>query len=170
MHVCISGQQKNLVYALGQEVPKLMYTFWTWKPVIRQGGLKEKTNTCKLRFVFLLLFLQTFGCIRHWRIKMQFLYLRFKHPNILRSLDELSRSNFLLGFIIPETPGMKKFHLGCLGGDRPHKQIDRESSSEVCKILGCLNRKYENCIFIRQRLLYTTNQTINTFATNMFNI
>ncbi len=28
---------------------------------------------------------------------MQFLYLHFKHPNILHTWDELSRSNFLLG-------------------------------------------------------------------------
>ncbi len=27
-------EQKNLVYALWQEVPKLVYTFWTCKPVI----------------------------------------------------------------------------------------------------------------------------------------
>ncbi len=33
MHICVSSQQKNLVYALWQKVPKLVYTFWTCKPV-----------------------------------------------------------------------------------------------------------------------------------------
>ena len=28
-----NSQQKNLVYALWQEVPKLVYAFWTCKPV-----------------------------------------------------------------------------------------------------------------------------------------
>ncbi len=30
----MSSQQKNLVYALWQEVPKLVYAFWTCKPVV----------------------------------------------------------------------------------------------------------------------------------------
>ncbi len=71
--------------------------------------------------------------LRRSRIKMQFSYLHFKHPNILRTSYEL-------------------FHLGCLGGDRPHKKFGRESSSEVRKMLGCLKCKYQNCIFIRERL------------------
>ena len=29
----MSSQQKDLVYALGQDVPKLVYAFWTCKPV-----------------------------------------------------------------------------------------------------------------------------------------
>ncbi len=33
MHICMSSQQKDLVYALGQDVPKLVYAFWTCKPV-----------------------------------------------------------------------------------------------------------------------------------------
>ncbi len=33
MHICMSSQQKNLVYALWEEVPKLVYAFWTCKPV-----------------------------------------------------------------------------------------------------------------------------------------
>ncbi len=33
MHICMSGQQKNLVYALWQGVPKLVYPIWTCKPV-----------------------------------------------------------------------------------------------------------------------------------------
>ncbi len=33
MDICVSSQQKNLVYTLRQEVPKLMYAFWTCKPV-----------------------------------------------------------------------------------------------------------------------------------------
>ncbi len=33
MNICMSSQQKKLVYALWQEVPKLVYTFWTCKPV-----------------------------------------------------------------------------------------------------------------------------------------
>ena len=34
------------------------------------------------------------------------------------------------------------------------KKFDRECSSEVCKMFGCLKRKFENCIFIRERLMY----------------
>ncbi len=34
MHVCMSRQQKNLVHALWQEVPKLVYAFWICNPVI----------------------------------------------------------------------------------------------------------------------------------------
>ncbi len=30
---CMSSQQKDLVYALGQDVPKLVYAFWICKPV-----------------------------------------------------------------------------------------------------------------------------------------
>ena len=30
MYICMSGQQKNLVYALWQEVAKLVYAFWTY--------------------------------------------------------------------------------------------------------------------------------------------
>ena len=33
MNICMSSQQKTLVYALRQEVPKLVYAFWTCKPV-----------------------------------------------------------------------------------------------------------------------------------------
>ena len=33
----------------------------------------------------------------------------------------------------------------------PRKKFAHESSSEVRKMLGCLKRKYENCIFIRRR-------------------
>ncbi len=35
------------------------------------------------------------------------------------------------------------------------KKFDRESSSEVCKMWGCLKCKYENCIFIFWRLTCT---------------
>ena len=59
--------------------------------------------------------------LRRSRIKMQFSYLHFKHPNILR------------------------FHLGCLGGDRPQKKIRLGKFIwSIRKILVC---KYENCIF-----------------------
>ncbi len=37
--------------------------------------------------------------VRCWQIKMQFLYLQFKHPNIFVTLDELSKLNFILGSI-----------------------------------------------------------------------
>ena len=37
------------------------------------------------------------------QIKMQFSYLQFDYPNILCTLDELSRSNFFLGSITPKT-------------------------------------------------------------------
>ncbi len=39
---------------------------------------------------------------RHWQIKMQFSYLRLKHPKILRTLDQLSQSNFFLESITPK--------------------------------------------------------------------
>ena len=35
IHVCINSQQKNLVYAFWQEVPKLMYAFLMCQPVVR---------------------------------------------------------------------------------------------------------------------------------------
>ncbi len=82
---------------------------------------------------------------------MQSAYLQFKHPNILRTSDELSPSNFFLGSIIPKTPEMKKLVLGMID---PRKKFGSESSSEVRKMLGCLNCKYADCIFIRRRLLY----------------
>ncbi len=45
MHICMSSQQKNLVYALWQEVPKLVYTFWTCKPVIQpQASFSIRSN------------------------------------------------------------------------------------------------------------------------------
>ena len=44
------------------------------------------------------------------------------------------------------------FILGVLGVIDPRKKIDRESSSEVRKMLGCLNKKCKNCNFICQRL------------------
>ncbi len=64
---------------------------------------------------------------------MQFSYLHFKHPNILRTSDELSWSNFFQQSITPKASEMK---------------FDRKSSSEVCKMVGCLKCKYKNCIFI----------------------
>ncbi len=39
MHICMSSQQKNLVYPLWQEVPKLVYIFWTCKPVCIYMGI-----------------------------------------------------------------------------------------------------------------------------------
>ena len=58
---------------------------------------------------------------------------RIEHPNILHTSDELSQS------ITPKTPGLKK--------------SGQESSSEVCQMIGCSNKKYENFDFIRQRLI-----------------
>ena len=43
------------------------------------------------------------------------------------------------------------FILGVFGVIEPRKKFDLESSSEVHKMLGCLNHKYKNCIFICQR-------------------
>ncbi len=34
MHICMRGQQWDLVYALWQEIPKLVYAFWTLQPVV----------------------------------------------------------------------------------------------------------------------------------------
>ncbi len=34
MHTCLSRQQQDLVYPLGEEVPKLVYAFLMCKPVI----------------------------------------------------------------------------------------------------------------------------------------
>ncbi len=85
---------------------------------------------------------------RRHQIKKQFLYLHFRHPNILRTSDELSRSNFFLESITRKTSNMKLFHFARLEDDRLKKKIDCESSSEVRKMWGCLKGKYENCIFI----------------------
>ena len=49
--------------------------------------------------------------------KMQFSYLHFKHPHVRDGVID------------------------------SRKKFDRESSSEVRKMLGCLKCKYENCIF-----------------------
>ncbi len=57
MHISISSQQNNLVYALWQEVPKLVYTFWTYKPVIWNFG------GTPMEFLFLFLELLTFDII-----------------------------------------------------------------------------------------------------------
>ncbi len=69
--------------------------------------------------------------------------MQFKHANILRTSDELSPPNFFLGSIIPKTPEMKKFT----------KDRNFTATFDVApKMLGCLNCKYANCIFIRRRL------------------
>ncbi len=39
MHTCISRQQQDLVYTLGEEVPKLVYTFLMCKPVRLEAAL-----------------------------------------------------------------------------------------------------------------------------------
>ena len=75
--------------------------------------------------------------------------IKVKHPNILRTLDELSWSNFFLESITTKMSEMKKDVLGVID---PRKKFDHESLSEVRKMLGCLNRKYENYIFICQHL------------------
>ncbi len=38
-YICMSSQQKKLVYALWQGVPKLVYAFWTCKPVRWTGPI-----------------------------------------------------------------------------------------------------------------------------------
>ena len=48
MHICMSSQQKDLVYALGQDVPKLVYAFWTCKPVICRNNLNLPIWSSKL--------------------------------------------------------------------------------------------------------------------------
>ncbi len=74
---------------------------------------------------------------RRQQIKTQFSSL--KHPNILRTLEELSRSSFFLESIISKMSEMKT--LDC------RKKFDRESSSKVRKMLGCLKCKYKNLHF-----------------------
>ena len=109
---------------------------------------------------------------------MQFSYLHFKHPNILPTSDELLWSNVFLESITPETSEMKKSvrlqHTGnqgfyfsmflvcqgqtdfflsdILGVIDSSKKFDCESLSKVCTMVRCLNRKYENCLFIRRHL------------------
>ncbi len=54
---------------------------------------------------------------RRRQIKMQFSDLHFKHPHILHTSDELSRSNFFLQFIIPKHPrwnSTSKVHSKCV--------------------------------------------------------
>ena len=46
----------------------------------------------------------------------------------------------------------KVFISGVLGVIDPRKKFHRENSSEVRKMLGCSNKKYENFDFIRRRL------------------
>ncbi len=53
---------------------------------------------------------------------MQLTYLHFKHPNVLRALDELLRSNYFLGSITPKTPEIDF-----------RNEFNTESSSEVLK-------------------------------------
>ena len=61
-------------------------------------------------------------------MKMQSKYLHFKHPNILRTWDEISQLNFFLESITPKHP--------------------RRSTSEVDKMLGSLKCKYADYNFI----------------------
>ena len=72
---------------------------------------------------------------RRRRIKSKFSYFLFEHPNILRTSDELSWSDLSS----PRHPRWKK--------------SGHESSSEVCQMMGCSNKKHENFDFIRRRLL-----------------
>ncbi len=44
MHICMTSQQMNLVYALWQEVAKLVYAFWTCKPVIQGSQHQGKSG------------------------------------------------------------------------------------------------------------------------------
>ncbi len=114
------------------------------------------------------LYLTDRGVLRRRRIKMQSAYLQFKHPNILRTSDELSPPNFFLGSRMSECLPLlcsrwRSLHgwmFLCSGLD-PRKKFDGESSSEVRKMLGCLNCKYADCIFIRRRLLLFLQQDCN---------
>ena len=59
---------------------------------------------------------------------------------------------------VPSVLGLNwLFYVGRLGDDRLQKILDRESSSEVRKMLRCLKCKYENCIFIF-RCLYNIQE------------
>ncbi len=88
---------------------------------------------------------------RRSQIKMQFSQLHFNHPNILRTSDELSQ--FFSGVYHPQdTRDEKVSSRTSWGVIDPRKKFDRESSSKVCKMLRCLKRNYENCIFIREYL------------------
>ncbi len=49
---------------------------------------------------------------------------------------------------------MENFISGVLGMIDPRKKFGGESTSEVRKMLGRLNCKYADCIFIRRRLSY----------------
>ena len=65
--------------------------------------------------------------------------MHFKDPNILHTSDELSWSNFFLGSITMFPVGYDRtnfFILGVMGMIDPRNKIDRESSSEVLKMLG----------------------------------
>ncbi len=80
--------------------------------------------------------------------KMQFSYLRFKHPNQCKHFT-------YFGWTF-----MVNFFSGVY-----HPQFDCESSSEVRKMLGCLNHKYESCISICQHLpnkipIYTPHRNL----------
>ncbi len=44
MHICMSSQQWHLVYALWQEIPKLVYAFFTLQPVISNSQKFECTR------------------------------------------------------------------------------------------------------------------------------
>ncbi len=83
--------------------------------------------------------MQCFWQQRRRKIKMQFSYLHFKHPHILRTSDELSRSNFFFSL-------------------DSRKKFERESSSEVHKMLWCLNCKYTGGF--KQYFIHDFNSTI----------
>ena len=91
----------------GEYIITRYYTWWS-----------SDTNYCDSKHVS-----GSWWVLRHRQIKMQFLYLYFKHPNILPTSD-------VLGVI------------------DSRKKIGFESSSEVCEMLQCLKCKYENRIFI----------------------
>ncbi len=73
--------------------------------------------------------------------------MQLEKPNNLHTLDELFR-----GSITPQTSEMKKIE--------PRKKFDHESSSEVRKMLGCSNRKFENCTFICRHLASISNDIL----------
>ena len=69
---------------------------------------------------------------------MQFSYLRFKHPNILHTSDELSRSNFFLESITPKTSEIKKSVWPQQAGNMENEFCQGDISSQFrCDSVGC---------------------------------
>ncbi len=105
--------------------------------------------------------------VRRRQIKSKLSYRLFEQPIIWHTSDELSQSNFFLGSITPKTNFTISDVFGVID---PRKKFDRESSSEVCQMMGCSNQRYESFDFICRRLMCNPKMIIPEKAGNCWDL